>query len=207
MSEAYATGGLSFLQVWRSQPAQPMPDPIAIVSATKFLWTESKPIRNWLWSKLPFARDQIKREIAENELANLLEDSNKLARSLTPEQADEAIDKRIEVFRVQLVKAKIPEDQAEILVERGALFVKLLVTGPLGETAILQERVTEMEKAGQEAERTLERLRSGLPSKDDFHRIELHIHRLHVQLVIAWGVAGTALLLAAIGIAIALKAR
>jgi hypothetical protein len=183
-----------------------MPEPIVTFTTARFLWQESQPLRKWLWSRLPFARDAAKREVAENLLAALLEDSNKLARALAPDQADEAIDKRLEVFRADLIKAKVPQDEAETLVDRGALFVKLLVTGPMGETAALRERVGEMEKASQTLERAVETTFSTLPSKDQIHRMELHIHRLGTQLLVAWALAAVSGILAVVAIILALRA-
>src|SRR5271156_6521615 len=100
-----------------------MGDILPAFNAVKFLWNESKPVRKWLWSKTPFAKDSIKRELAEKHLASLLEDANKLNRSLAPDEADEAIDRRIEQFRLDLIKDKIAEEDANTLVERGGLFV------------------------------------------------------------------------------------
>jgi hypothetical protein len=182
-----------------------MPGPIATYSTAKFLWDESKPLRKWLWSRLPFARDLVKREEAETLLAGLLDDCTKLARSLTPDDADEAIDKRLEVFAQDLAKIKIPADQAETLVDRGALFVKLLVTGPMGETAALKERVGEMEKAGQVLERSFDTVTSSLPTKDQVHRMEIHIHQLGKQLVVAWVLAGLSTVLAITAVLIATR--
>ena len=182
-----------------------MAEPLVTFTTARFLWQESQPLRKWLWSKLPFARDAAKREQAETLLAALLDDSNKLARALAPDQADEAIDKRLEVFRADLVKAKVPTEEADMLVDRGALFVKLLVTGPMGETAALRERVGEIERAGQTLERSVETATSTLPTKDQIHRMELHIHRLSTQLVLAGGVAGFSVILAVIALVLALR--
>jgi hypothetical protein len=184
-----------------------MSDVIPVIKDAKFLWELSKPVRNWLWSKLPSARDAKRREIAENLLADVLSDSNKLARTLSPDDADAAIDKRIEQFRADLLKAKIPPEDTDTLVERGALFVKLLVTGPLGETAALRERVAEMERAGQASEKLLERLQVEVPSKDQLHSFEIQLHRLHTHIVIAWAVAAVAAALAILGIVLALRGQ
>jgi len=182
-----------------------MGNTIAAFSAVKFLWTESKPIRAWLWSKLPFAQDSIKRDLAEAQLASLLEDSNKLARSLLPEQADEAIEKRLGVFKDELVAAKIPKDQAETLAERAGLFVKLLVTGPLAETAMLEIRMGSLEQAFEGDEKALEEVRRELRDREPFHKMELAIHKMQAQLWIAWTVAGASVLVAAIALVVALR--
>jgi hypothetical protein len=184
-----------------------MSDLIPVVKDAKFLWDLSKPVRSWLWSKLPSARDAKRREIAENLLADVLEDANKLARSLSPDDADAAIDKRIEQFKADLLKAKIPVEDAETLVERGSLFVKLLVTGPMGETAALRERVAEMERAGQETERLIVQFETKAPWKDQLHRLELQIHRMHTQIVIAWSVAGVAAVLGLVGVLLAMRGQ
>lgn len=184
-----------------------MSDLVPVIKDVKFLWDLSKPVRGWLWSKLPSARDAKRREIAENLLADVLDDATKLARSLSPDDADAAIDKRLEQFRSDLLKAKIPADDAETLVERGSLFVKLLVTGPMGETAALRERVAEMERATQETEKLVARLQDQTPWKDPIHQFELRLHRLHTQIVIAWSVAGVAALLALVATLVALRGR
>jgi hypothetical protein len=182
-----------------------MPEAIATFNAVKFLWEESKPVRKWLWSKLPFAQDSIKRDLAEAQLAGLLEDSNKLARQLLPEAADEAIDKRIGVFRDELLRAKIPKDQVDTLAERAGLFVKLLVTGPLAETAMLEIRMGTLEQAFEHDERALESVRAELRDREPFHRMELAIQRMQSQLWVAWSIAGASVLIAAIALIVALR--
>ncbi|HWD38188.1 MAG TPA: hypothetical protein VG944_05015 [Fimbriimonas sp.] len=170
-----------------------MAGPLVTFSTVKFLWNESKPVRQWLWNKLPFAQDQIKKEKAEALLATLLEDSNKLARALPPEEADDRIDRLIEQFRKDLIAEKIPADQADMLVERGGLFVKLLVTGPMGETAALRERVAELEQVVEGIEGELSRLKSDSAKPDRSRELEIHLHRLRMQVILGWVVAGIAL--------------
>ena len=181
-----------------------MAQAIATFNAVRFLWEESKPVRKWLWSKLPFAQDSIKRDFAEAQLAALLQDSNKLARSLLPDEADEAIDKRLGVFRDELVRGKIPADQADTLVERAGLFVKLLVTGPLAETALLETRMATLENAFARDESALEIVRQELHSREPFHQMELAIQKMQSQVLVAWTVAGGALVVAVISLAVVL---
>ena len=166
---------------------------LATFSAVKFLWTESKPVRRWLWAKLPFAQDAKKRETAEGLLGELLDEAHKLARALPPADADAAIDKRIEVFRSKLKEAKIPDDQADTLVDRGALFVKLLVTGPIGETANLREQVAELEER---LEATLEKERKARGE------LETRIDALERRLRAAMAVALVAVAVAVIALAL-----
>jgi len=182
-----------------------MAEPIATFSAVKFIWTESKPIRTWLWSKLPFAADARKKEAAENHLADLLEDSNKLARTLDPEQADAAIDKRVAQFRVALLQEKIPEAEADVLAERGAMFVKLLVTGPMGESAILRERFGQTEIVVQQMERSLERLDKDAISKEAFIRLEARCHSMHTVLIASLILTAVAILISLVSLVVSLR--
>ncbi len=120
--------------------------------AIKLLWDESVPLRKFVYSKLPFAKDAAKRKIAEDELSRLLEDSHKLAQSLSPPQAGQAIEKRLDVFRSDLIKGRIPPDQVDTIVDRGGMFVRMLVTDPILENSLLKTRISEIEKAHQELE-------------------------------------------------------
>jgi hypothetical protein len=182
-----------------------MPTAIAAFDAVRFLWNESKPVRAWLWSKLPFAQDSIKRNLAEAQLGALLEDANKLARTLLPDDADKAIDKRIAVFKDELLKAKIPKDQVDTLADRAGLFVKLLVTGPLAETAMLEIRMGTLEQAFETDEKALAEVRSELRDRQPFHNMELAIHKMQAQIWIGWTVAGASVLVAAIALVVALR--
>jgi hypothetical protein len=123
-----------------------MPNPIATYSTLKFLWNESKPVRDWLWTKLPSAKDAKKREAAETHLAKLMDDANDLTRNVAPDSVDALLDQRVEQFRQALLREKIPPQEVDVLTERGSLFVRMLVTGPMGEIGGLRQRVALLEQ-------------------------------------------------------------
>lgn len=124
-----------------------MPNPFATYSTLKFLWTESKPVREWLWSRLPSAQDKKKREMVEDYLASLMDDANALARALPEGDREAKIDERIQRFRIDLGNAKIPQAEIDVLMERATLFVRMLVTGPYAEVLGLRQRLGTVETA------------------------------------------------------------
>jgi hypothetical protein len=136
-----------------------MPEPLVTFSVVKFLWEESKSVRGRLWRKLPFAKDAEKRSLAEKELGRLLDDANKLAKTLAPSHAEAAIAKRLAQFEEALLEANIPADQVAVLVERGSLYVKTIVTEPALETAGLRVRLADLESSVQSLETELEKNR------------------------------------------------
>ncbi|HEY0868065.1 MAG TPA: hypothetical protein VGE01_11835 [Fimbriimonas sp.] len=130
-----------------------MPNPVTTYQTLKFLWNESRPVRDWLWSRLPSVRDGKKRETAEEHLAKLLDDANALAQALPAADLDAKIDERIERFRADLQAARIPKDEADLLTERATMFVRLMVTGPFADLVAIRKRLAELEVDFQESEK------------------------------------------------------
>jgi hypothetical protein len=159
-----------------------MPDPVLAFHAVKFLWDESRSVRSSLWQKLPFAKDTHKRNIAEQELGQLLEDASKLAKGLTAHQAEDAIEKRLGQFEQTLLEAKIPADQATILVDRAAVMVRLIVTEPVIESGALRLRLADLEASIQ----TLEASNSELRLKLEEHAATLQSRAQDKSLLALW---------------------
>lgn len=173
-----------------------MPNPITTYQAIKFLWTESRPVRDWLWSRLPSARDQKKRESAEEHLAKLLDDANDLARALPSESLDDSLDQRIERFRQDLTTAKIPKDEADILTERATLFVRMLVTGPMADIVTLRKRLADSEEDLAEQRKALEAMERRLKAAEgESVRNSEAIEHLRKQLMASLGVGVVLLVL------------
>ena len=168
-----------------------MPEPLVTLSAAKFIWDESRSVRSALWKKLPFAKDAAKRDLAEQELGRLLEDANKLSRTLPPAQAEPAIEKRIKQFEEDLLKAKIPADEVDVIVDRGILFVNMLVTEPTKEANSLRFRVAELERSLESLEATTEKQRLGLEEVS----AKLRDPKQDVRYYVLWGAVGVLTLL------------
>jgi hypothetical protein len=139
-----------------------MPDPIVAFSVVKFLWDESRSVRSTLMRKLPFAKDAAKRNLVDQELVRLLEDTGKLAKGLSPEQSDLAVEKRVEQFKQTLLKEKIPQDQVATLVERAGVYVRVMVTEPVNENTGLRLRMADLEKSLESLEAASEKQRARL---------------------------------------------
>jgi hypothetical protein len=163
-----------------------MPNPITTYSAIKALWNESKPLRNWLWGKLPIVKDLKKRDVIEGHLARLLDDANKLAQALPSDIAETKISERVELFRKEIAKEGVTGEEANALVERANLLARLMVTGPLGDVIDLRFRLAEDEEALQLAERSIENLVKQVSTLESrANHLESQTHRLVIFLAIS----------------------
>jgi hypothetical protein len=170
-----------------------MQNPLTIYSTVKALWKESKPLREWLWDRLPIVKDVKKRDIVEAHLARMLDDANKLAQALPASALDEKITARVEQFRKDIAKEGVTGDEAATLVERANLLARLMVTGPLGDVIDLRFRLAEDEEALRAAERKIEAVEAHSKSLED------RTERLLAQngrLVILFAISGSVSLIA-----------
>ncbi len=178
-----------------------MPAPLlATLANFRALWKESKPLRTWLWGKMPIVKDVKKREIVEGHLAKLLDDANKLAQAVPAGDLDDKIAELVSQFRKEIVREGITGEEANALVERANLLARLYITGPLGDVIDLRFRLGEDEEALRAAERAIESLQSHTST------LETHVHRLEVlnhRLTMIVAASGTA---AVLGLLVALAA-
>jgi hypothetical protein len=164
-----------------------MPNPVVTYQTLKFLWNESRPVRDWLWSKLPSVRDQKKRDVAEEHLAKLMDDANALAQALPKEELDAKIDERIERFRTDLQAMRIPRDEADLLTERAAMFVKLMVTGPFSDIVALRTRLAVIEDDLLKAEKRIQSLENSNKQTFDLaERAQSEIANFRQQQFVGW---------------------
>jgi hypothetical protein len=132
-----------------------MPLSLATVNAIQFLWKESKPVRSWIWGKLPMVRDTKKRDIVEGLLAKLLDDANKIAQVVPPDEVDSKLEERLAQFRKEIEAEGIKDADADAFMERATLLARLMVTGPLGNVIDLRGRLAILEADLETAEKAL----------------------------------------------------
>jgi hypothetical protein len=174
-----------------------MPGPITIYSSVKALWNESKPIRTWLWGKLPIVKDVRKREVIEGHLARLLDDCNKLAQAIPANLLDDKVNERVDLFRKEIAKEGVTGEEADGLVERASLLTRLYITGPLGDVIDLRFRLAEDEEGLRIAERAIETLIKDSSALDTrIVKLEAHVHRLAILLAVSATAASFGLLVA-----------
>ena len=182
-----------------------MPGPITIYSTAKALqamWRDSKKAREWLWGKVPIVKDIKKRELIEGHIARLLDDTSKLAQALPSNVLDDKIAERVTLFRQDLAKEGVVGEQAEALVERANLLVRLYVTGPLGDLLDLRFRLDEDEEALRVAELSIDSLKERVTALETRSRdLEGHARRLHMMVAVSATAAVFGLLVALVALA------
>ena len=182
-----------------------MPGPLATYSAVKALqafWKDSKRAREWLWGKMPIVKDLKKQEAVEGHIARLLDDTNKLAQALPSSVLDDKVAERVELFRQDLAKEGFTGADAEGLVERANLLVRLYVTGPLGEVIDLRFRLEDDEEAIRAAEVAIETLARRVNElESQTTGLVVTVHRLHLMLAVSATAAVFGLLIALVALA------
>ena len=113
-----------------------------------------------LWNRTKWARDAAKTAVVERKVDELLNEGRQLARNLSPAEVPAALEKRVAVFERDLRDLGLSDDEARNMGGEMRRQIDDGIVGPMRELKLLEERLSEVERAATSAETAVGQLRS-----------------------------------------------